>query len=120
MFLKPSSAMQFQSYVIGLADVLGEHQFPRNTQWVKAANIVREDAVHYTTMKRVISGIYKSNSCSKPTDPVDLYNILNFVGELHYELQQEISPDIEVLQLVNHIGEISVSMFSTNNEFICK
>jgi len=77
---------------------------------------VCEDAVHYSTMKRIITGIYKSNSCSKPTDLVNLYTILNFVGELHYELQQEISPDIEVLQLVNHIGEITVSMFSSDNE----
>ena len=104
--------MQFQFYLDRLTEKLGEHQISCNSEWKRASSIIREDVVHYAIMKHVICRIYKSNNCTKGTDEIQINYILDALGEYQYELQQQGSPDIEVLQLLNTIGETSIKIFS--------
>ncbi len=103
--------MEFRQYIAQLADALGEAQLPLNPSWRKAAELVRADAVHYPLVKRIVAGLYKQARCSKPSDPLAIEDVLDYLGPLHYELVAEGGNDLDALALVERIGEISVLLF---------
>ena len=108
--------MEFGIYLHQLAEHLGEAQLPVNGRWQRAAEIVRADAVHYPLVKRIVADLYKRGRCSKPTDPITIDAILDYLGQLQYELKAEpgnalSGNDLEAIRLVERIGEISVSLF---------
>jgi hypothetical protein len=106
--------MEFGIYLQRLAEQLGEAQLPVNVRWQRAAQIVREDAVHYALMKRVVAGLYKRGHCSKPSDPLTLDLILDYLGEMHYELNNQPGNDLDAMALLERIGEISIALFGSD------
>jgi hypothetical protein len=103
--------MQFDAYLHLLADALGEAQLPINPGWTRAAEIVRADAVHYPLLKRVVAGVYKEAGCSKGSDTVELDHVLDCLGHLKYALRDEGGCDLDAVELIERIGEISVGLF---------
>ncbi len=108
--------MEFGIYLHHLAEALGEAQLPVNGRWQRAAEIVRADAVHYPLVKKIVADLYKRGRCSKPSDPISIDAILDYLGQLHYELETEPGNDLDAIELVERIGEISVSLFSASGD----
>ena len=106
--------MQFQVYLQRLAEQLGEAQLPLNREWRRVCEAVRADAVHHALMKDIVSNLYKRSRCSKPRDAISIESVLDYLGELHYELKQRNGQDFDTLRLVERIGEISVALFATD------
>ncbi len=106
--------MEFGIYLHRLAEQLGEAQLPVNGRWQRAGDIVRADAVHYPLVKRIIADLYKRGRCSKASDPITINAILDYLGQLHYELKSDPGNDLDAIALVERIGEISVSLFGAD------
>lgn len=103
--------MEFQIYLRRLSDRLGEAQLPVNSHWRRADQIVCADAVHYPLVKRVVADLYKRNRCSNPSDPVTIDTVLDYLGQLQYELSSRSGHDLDAVALIERIGEISVAIF---------
>lgn len=106
--------MEFGIYLHRLADELGDAQLPVNGRWRRAGDIVRADAVHYPLIKRIVADLFKRGRCSKPSDPISIDAILDYLGQLHYELKHDPGNDLDAIVLVERIGEISVSLFGAD------
>jgi hypothetical protein len=74
---------------------------------------VRDDAVHYPLVKRIVIDLYKRGRCSKPSDPVSIDLILDYLGDLHFELKSQPGNDLDAMALLEHIGEVSISLFES-------
>jgi hypothetical protein len=103
--------VQFRIFIQRVAEQLGEAQLPLNPDWQRACDAVRADAVHYPLMKNIVCALYKRNGCSNPRDAISIESVLDYLGQLHYDLKQQNGHDLDALRLIDRIGEISVSLF---------
>lgn len=105
--------MEFCTYISRLSEALGEAQLPLNPKWSKACEIVDADAVHHDLISHFLRDVYRAGHCSKGTDHVSLHAVLDCLGQLRYELCDGDSPDLDAVRLVERIGEISVTLFTS-------
>ncbi|GJL81984.1 MAG: hypothetical protein DHS20C01_16180 [marine bacterium B5-7] len=106
--------MQFIEYIQRLSESLGEHQLPIDRNFVRAREIVHPDALHYPIMKQMVVAMYRNNHCSNPTDTIRLEPLFDILGELKFEQQQIDEQDIDAIELLEHIGELTLDLFATS------
>ena len=105
-------SVKFSEFAEHLSETIGAHHLPLNRNPRKGEDIVHADAIHYNLARQIFGRIYKENGCTNLSDPVLLGSVLDALGKVNLEFYESEQSDAEGHQLLNDIGEASVSLLN--------
>lgn len=103
--------IEFRSLMTRLADLVGRHQLPINSDAVDINGILDGDPVHYDLIREVVRAIYRSNRCSHLDARVEAETVFNCLGDIRGRLLADRDTDVDQVNLLEELGYASRVVF---------
>lgn len=105
--------IEYRELMTRLAEVVGRHQLPINTDAADINEILDGDPVHYELARDVVRSIYRSGRCSHLDAKVRAEAVFNSLGGIRGRLLADHQTDVDQINLLEELGWATRLVFST-------
>jgi len=104
--------IRYRTLMVRLADLVGRHQLPVNTEADDINEFLDGDPVHYELIRDIVRSIYRSGRCSHLDSEVRAETVFNSLGDIRGQLLADRDTDIDQINLLEELGWASRVLFA--------
>ncbi len=107
------ATLTYRGLLILLSECIGSHHISVAVNEMHPSKVISSEAVHYDLVKKVASAVYRANKCFHVNAPIQYEATMNALGQIHSELIQTDTTDIDQVSLMREIGFCAMEYFET-------